>query len=44
MLIEEGVAPSMLTAKGYGSTMPKASNETAEGRYQNRRIEYTVGQ
>ncbi len=44
VLIEEGVAPSMLTAKGYGSTMPKASNETAEGRYQNRRIEYTVGQ
>ena len=42
VLIEEGVTPSMLTAKGYGSTKPTASNDTAEGRYQNRRIEYTV--
>ena len=42
VLIEAGVLEQMLTAKGYGSTRPKASNDTAEGRYQNRRIEYTV--
>jgi outer membrane protein OmpA-like peptidoglycan-associated protein/uncharacterized protein YidB (DUF937 family) len=42
MLIEAGAPEGMLTAKGYGSTKPRASNDTAEGRYQNRRIEYTV--
>jgi outer membrane protein OmpA-like peptidoglycan-associated protein/uncharacterized protein YidB (DUF937 family) len=42
VLIEAGVLEQMLTARGYGSTRPKASNDTAEGRYQNRRIEYTV--
>ena len=42
VLIEAGVPQRMLTAKGYGSTRPKASNDTAEGRYQNRRIEYAV--
>jgi OOP family OmpA-OmpF porin len=41
-LIEAGVPEQMLTARGYGSTRPKASNDTAEGRYQNRRIEYAV--
>jgi outer membrane protein OmpA-like peptidoglycan-associated protein len=44
LLIEAGVPQRMLTAKGYGSTRPKASNDTAEGRYQNRRIEYVVPQ
>ena len=42
VLIEAGVPQQMLTARGYGSTRPKASNDTAEGRYQNRRIEYAV--
>jgi OmpA-OmpF porin, OOP family len=42
VLIEAGVPQGMLTAKGYGSTRPKASNDAAEGRYQNRRIEYAV--
>jgi OOP family OmpA-OmpF porin len=42
LLIEAGVPQAMLTAKGYGSTRPKASNDTAEGRYQNRRIEYAA--
>lgn len=42
VLIEAGVPQGMLTARGYGSTRPKASNDTAEGRYQNRRIEYAV--
>jgi OOP family OmpA-OmpF porin len=31
-----------LTAKGYGKTMPVASNDTAEGRAQNRRVEFKI--
>ena len=34
-----GVEPERLTACGYGSYQPVASNETEEGRRQNRRIE-----
>ena len=37
-----GVAASMLTEKGYGKIKPKASNDTEDGKFQNRRIEYTV--
>jgi outer membrane protein OmpA-like peptidoglycan-associated protein len=42
LLIEEGVDQSMLTAKGYGSASPAATNDTAAGRLHNRRIEYHV--
>ncbi len=41
-LIGSGVSPSMLVTKGYGATRPKTENATEEGRFQNRRIEYTV--
>jgi len=41
-LVKFGVNPAMLTAKGFGSAKPIASNDTAEGRFQNRRIEYQV--
>ena len=41
-LIEYGAAPDMLVAKGYGEADPIASNDTAEGRLKNRRIEYHV--
>jgi outer membrane protein OmpA-like peptidoglycan-associated protein/uncharacterized protein YidB (DUF937 family) len=41
-LIEKGVPSSMLTAKGYGETRPVASNDTPQGRYQNRRTEFSV--
>ena len=41
-LIKEGADPDMLIAKGYGSADPIASNDTAEGRFRNRRIEYHV--
>jgi OmpA-OmpF porin, OOP family len=41
-LIEAGVDPSMLVAKGYGSASPVAGNDTLEGRLRNRRIEYRV--
>ncbi len=38
-LIESGVNPSRITATGYGSANPVASDATAEGRAQNRRVE-----
>ena len=41
-LVQNGVSPSMLTAKGYGDTKPAASNDTTDGRAQNRRTEFTV--
>jgi outer membrane protein OmpA-like peptidoglycan-associated protein len=41
-LIHDGVDPSMLVAKGYGSANPIANNDLLEGRFRNRRIEYHV--
>jgi len=41
-LIQDGVDPSMLTAKGYGAGVPVSDNDTAIGRFRNRRIEYRV--
>jgi OOP family OmpA-OmpF porin len=40
--IKYGADPDMLVAKGYGAADPIASNDTAEGRLKNRRIEYHV--
>ena len=40
-LIAHGVAEDRLTAKGLGPANPIASNKTAEGRAQNRRVELT---
>lgn len=43
VLVNEFTVPSdMLTEKGYGETKPKATNSTDDGRFTNRRIEYTV--
>ncbi|MEZ5306458.1 MAG: OmpA family protein [Pyrinomonadaceae bacterium] len=42
-LVDLGVNEKMLTSKGYGQTVPKGDNNTEEGRFQNRRIEYKVG-
>ncbi len=41
-LAEQGVAPSSITARGFGKTQPVASNDTAEGRQRNRRVELVV--
>ena len=38
-LVEHGVDPSRLTARGYGETRPIESNSTSQGRAINRRIE-----
>ncbi|OUL63980.1 OmpA family protein [Flavobacterium sp. AJR] len=38
-LIARGVNPANLTAKGFGSSQPVASNKTAKGRAENRRTE-----
>jgi outer membrane protein OmpA-like peptidoglycan-associated protein len=40
-LISRGVAEDRLTARGFGPDQPVASNRTAEGRAQNRRVELT---
>lgn len=40
--IEAGIEPDQLSAMGYGEERPVASNRTAEGRQQNRRIEFSV--
>ncbi len=41
-LVNQGVSPDALVAKGYGADKPVASNDTEDGRFRNRRIEYTV--
>jgi OOP family OmpA-OmpF porin len=38
-LVDNGVSPAQLTARGYGESKPLASNKTASGRAQNRRVE-----
>jgi outer membrane protein OmpA-like peptidoglycan-associated protein len=41
-LLEQGVSPSSTTAQGFGKAEPVASNDTAEGRQRNRRVEIVV--
>ena len=38
----QGVDPNILSAKGFGDTHPVASNNTPQGRAQNRRIEIVL--
>src|SRR6266851_5035883 len=41
-LVKAGLPASQFTATGYGSTQPVASNDTDEGKAQNRRIDFLV--
>ena len=41
-LIRKGIAADRLTAKGMGSEAPIATNDTEEGRAQNRRVEILI--
>jgi outer membrane protein OmpA-like peptidoglycan-associated protein len=41
-LTEQGMQSSSVTAKGFGKTQPVASNDTANGRQQNRRVELVI--
>ncbi|EPU9015955.1 OmpA family protein, partial [Acinetobacter baumannii] len=43
-LVSKGVDASKLVAKGHGSEQPVADNTTEEGRFKNRRIEFSVAQ
>ncbi|MDQ7948069.1 MAG: OmpA family protein, partial [Pedobacter sp.] len=40
-LVNSGVNASQVASKGYGEANPVASNDTEEGRIQNRRVETT---
>lgn len=42
LLVQRGVAPSRIIANGYGPSQPIATNATAEGRRQNRRVEIKI--
>jgi OmpA-OmpF porin, OOP family len=41
-LIKAGIDPQRLSAVGYGDTRPIASNDSEEGKAENRRIEFSV--
>ena len=41
-LVDHGIAASRITSEGFGKREPVASNATAEGRAQNRRVELHV--
>lgn len=41
-MVRKGIKAERLTARGYGSSVPKADNDTESGRKQNRRIELVV--
>ena len=41
-LVEQGVATNSVSAKGFGNTLPLATNDNDAGRKQNRRVELLV--
>lgn len=41
-LLSKGIDAGRIVAKGYGEVKPLASNKSAEGRQQNRRVEFVV--
>jgi outer membrane protein OmpA-like peptidoglycan-associated protein len=41
-LVDQGVATNSVSSKGFGNTLPVASNDNSSGRQQNRRVELLV--
>lgn len=41
-MISQGVKPSLVSAQGFGDADPVASNDSEQGRAQNRRVELTL--
>lgn len=41
-LVKKGISDNRLSAKGLGLTKPRATNDTDEGRQQNRRVEFHI--
>jgi outer membrane protein OmpA-like peptidoglycan-associated protein len=41
-LTQEGMSAGSVTARGFGKSQPVASNDTAQGRQQNRRVEIVI--
>jgi outer membrane protein OmpA-like peptidoglycan-associated protein len=41
-LTQSGMAPASVTTQGFGKAQPVASNDTAQGRQQNRRVEIVI--
>jgi chemotaxis protein MotB len=41
-VVSQGVKPDLISAQGFGDSNPVASNDTAQGRAQNRRVELSV--
>ncbi len=41
-MLSQGVKPDMVSAHGFGEANPVASNDTPDGRAQNRRVELTI--
>ncbi|MFO0593246.1 MAG: OmpA family protein [Polyangiaceae bacterium] len=41
-IIDHGIHPDRLTAKGFGQDKPIADNKTADGRQKNRRVEFHI--
>jgi len=41
-LVNQGVATNSVSAKGFGNTLPVATNDNSSGRQQNRRVELLV--
>lgn len=41
-LVQQGIPDNTITSRGFGKTSPVASNDTPEGRQQNRRVELVL--
>lgn len=41
-ILSKGISSTRILSKGYGETKPVATNETDEGRQENRRVEFTI--